>query len=111
MLVIRQAQMDIIATGLAEDFRQTLGLRIAAILRERGGSPARRCVDTQVERALDWSSRLRLLRSQTEQLAEVMCRKFGGFPEGPLPKPAMKVLYARSVPVEERLRQLEILEI
>jgi hypothetical protein len=103
--------MNTMARALAENFRLRLERTICATLRERGLDPDEQRLRIEVGRALEWSSGLKFERSDTERLAEIVCRRFGGFPNGPLPKPAMKVLYRRELPPPERLSRLEAVEI
>ena len=102
--------MHALRSAIDEESKLVLTRRVEALIKECNRQPGPEPAAVQIRRAYDWADRLGLNHHQTLRLAEIVINKFGGFPQGPLPKPAMKVLYSRQIAIERRLALLESAE-
>jgi hypothetical protein len=108
MLVIRAAQMRVFEQSVQDQFKQRLKQHLAQFLPARGVALEEAGLREQVERGVAECVRLGFEREcDIARCLEIICGSAGGFTDGPLPREALKILYAYRVDPSLKLDRLQ----
>ena len=108
MLVIRPAQMAEFAKSAERHFKERLERHLISFLPERGVVFSQEEIKEQVERGVTQCLKLGLERQcDIARCLEIICGLAGGFNAGPLPREALRILYAYRVDPVLKLDRLQ----